>query len=107
MLILTEEGSELRSYSVAIQALLLVFLTPLYGKLSRHLESEKLMRYALLFFACSLALLSQLGKLGVNISVVFFVWLGAYGVLILAQFWAFSSDVYNKLSGERLFSIRA
>jgi AAA family ATP:ADP antiporter len=107
MLILTEGGSELRSYSVALQAVLLIFLIPVYGKISRHMESEKLMRYAVLFFASSLCVLYLLGKSGVSISVVYFVWLGAYGVLIIAQFWAFASDVYNKATGERLFVIIA
>ena len=47
------------------------------------------------------------GKAGLSISVIYFVWLGAYSVLIIAQFWAFASELCSREAGERLFVIVA
>src|SRR6188768_1256630 len=44
-------------------------------------------------------------SLGVPLGVVFFVWIGIFSLMIIAQFWAFANDVYTKEEGERLFVI--
>ena len=36
---------------------------------------------------------------------MFFVWIGIFSMMIVAQFWAFANDVYSKEEGERLFVI--
>ncbi len=37
--------------------------------------------------------------------VVFFVWVGIFNMMVVAQFWAFSNDVYTEEQGKRLFSL--
>ncbi len=37
--------------------------------------------------------------------MVFFVWVGVFNVMIVAQFWGFANDLYSKDEGERLFPI--
>jgi AAA family ATP:ADP antiporter len=107
MLILTEGTAEIRSYAVALQALLLLFFIPLYGSFSRRFDSYRYMQ--LVTAVCVLTLLgfAAAGKVGLAISVPYFVWLGAYSVLIIAQFWAFASELYSREAGERLFVIVA
>ncbi len=107
MLILTEGTAEIRSYAVALQALLLLFFIPVYGKFSRRFDSYRYMQ--IVTFVCVAMLLGFVvaGRAGLSISVVYFVWLGAYSVLIIAQFWAFASELYSREAGERLFVIVA
>jgi AAA family ATP:ADP antiporter len=42
-----------------------------------------------------------------NVGIAFYVWLGIFNVMLLAQFWAFVADTYNVKSGQRLFVIIA
>jgi AAA family ATP:ADP antiporter len=108
MLILTEGTAEIRSYAVALQALLLLVFIPLYGMFSRRFASDRFMRIVTLLCVATLLAFAALGKgLGVPISVPYFVWLGAYSVMIIAQFWAFASELYSREAGERLFVIVA
>ena len=39
------------------------------------------------------------------LGVIFFVWIGIFNLMIVAQFWSFANDVYSKEEGERLFVI--
>ncbi len=107
MLILTEGTAEIRSYAVALQALMLLFFIPIYGKFSRRFDSHHYMRIVTAVCVVTLLGFAAAGKLGWSISVVYFVWLGAYSVLIIAQFWAFASELYTREAGERLFVIVA
>ncbi len=107
MLILTEGTAEIRSYAVALQAMMLVFFIPLYGKFSRRFDSHSYMRIVTVVCVAILLGFAAAGKSGISISVVYFVWLGAYSVLIIAQFWAFASELYSREAGERLFVIVA
>ena len=107
MLILTQGGSEIRSYSVALQAILLIVTLPIYGVLVRKFDGRKFMVGIAVFFATNMFCFYVLAKIGVQISIPFFVWLGVYGVLIVSQFWGFASQVYDKQRGERLFALVA
>lgn len=107
MLILTEGTAEIRSYAVAMQALLLMIFIPIYGKFSRRFDSYRYMQVVTAVCVATLLVFFLAGKAGVAISVPYFIWLGAYSVLIIAQFWAFASELYNREAGERLFVIVA
>jgi len=39
--------------------------------------------------------------------MAFYVWLGIFSVMVVAQFWAFAADSYNVRCGQRLFVILA
>ncbi|TDG14826.1 hypothetical protein E2F43_00855 [Seongchinamella unica] len=107
MLILTEGTAEIRSYAVALQALLLLFFIPLYGKFSRGFDSFRYMQIVTAVCVTTLVGFAAAGKSGMAVSVPYFVWLGAYSVLIIAQFWAYASELYSREAGERLFVIVA
>ena len=57
------------------------------------------------FFAGCLLLFYALAQVGVPLGTVYFVWIGIFSVMIVAQFWGFANDVYTKDEGERLFPI--
>lgn len=107
MLILTEGTAEIRSYAVALQALLLLVFIPIYGKFSRRFDSYRYMQIVTVICVATLLAFAAAGKAGLAVSVPYFVWLGAYSVLIIAQFWAFASELYCREAGERLFVIVA
>lgn len=46
-----------------------------------------------------------LAQAGVPHGVIYFVWIGIFNLMIIAQFWSFANDVYSKQEGERLFVI--
>ena len=104
-LILTQGGAEVKSYSSAGQALLLLAVVPAYGLLATRLKRVRLITYVTIFFALNLAIFAALGLVGVRIGVAFFLWVGIFNVLIVAQFWAFANDSYDEGAGKRLFPV--
>ena len=37
--------------------------------------------------------------------IIFFVWIGIFNLLVIAQFWGFTNDIYTPEAGKRLFPI--
>ncbi len=107
MLILTEGTAEIRSYAVGMQAVLLILLLPVYGNFSRKYSCNSFMRSIVILFSLILICFYIAASVGFHISVVFFIWLGVYSVLVIAQFWAFATDLLTREAGERLFVIIA
>ena len=106
-LILSGEGAEVKSYASAGQALLLLLLVPAYGLLADRLPRRGLLNAVTAFFVFCLAGFYALIQAGVQVGVAFFLWVGIFNLMILAQFWSFANDVYTKDQGERLFAIVA
>jgi AAA family ATP:ADP antiporter len=105
VLILTEGGAEVKSYSSAGQAVLLLFLVPAYGAFASRVQAVRLVVVVTLFFASHL-LLFMLGiGAGMKVGVVYFLWVGIFNLMVIAQFWAFASDVYTEEQGKRLFPL--
>jgi ATP:ADP antiporter, AAA family len=106
-LILTEGSAELRSYAVALQAAVLLVVVPLYSVLFQRTSRVTLIHVVTIILCTNLVLFYLLGNAGWEIGFVFFVWLGIFSVLIVAQFWAFAADLYSVESGQRLFVVIA
>ena len=104
-LILDESGAEIKSYASALQALILLGAVPAYGALAGRLSRRRLINGVTLFFAACLVVFFALGQLGLNLGVVFFLWVGIFNLMILAQFWSFANDLYTNEEGERLFPL--
>ena len=106
-LILSGGGAEVKSYAAAGQAVLLLILVPAYGALADRLPRRKLLTSVTAFFVACLVMFYALVKGEVPVGVVFFLWVGIFNLMIVAQFWSFANDVYTKEQGERLFAIVA
>lgn len=102
-LILTQGGAEVKTYSAAGQALLLLAIVPAYGAFASRVNRIRLITWVTLLFVSNLVLFYAFGAAGVRIGVVFFLWVGIFNVLIVAQFWAFANDLYSESHGKRLF----
>jgi AAA family ATP:ADP antiporter len=103
--ILTEFSAEVRAYAVAVIALVLMVLIPIYSAVRRRLDGQQLLRAVTWFFAANMLLFAGAAAAGISIGFTFFVWVSIYGVMIAAQFWAFAADTYNLKSGQRLFPL--
>jgi len=102
---LTKFSAETRAYAVALTALVLIFVVPLYGWVRRHLDGARLLRTVTIFFVITMPLFAMLGYSGVSIALPFFIWVSIYGVMVVSQLWAFAADSFNVKSGQRLFVV--
>lgn len=107
-LILESGGAEIKAYSSAGQALLLLAIVPIYGALAGRLPRKKLINIVTIFFAaCMVAfyLIGQTAGSSLTLALVFFLWIGIFNLMVIAQFWSFANDIYTTEEGERLFPI--
>jgi AAA family ATP:ADP antiporter len=104
-LILGEGSAELKTYMSAAQVGVLLLAVPLYGRLVERLNRRRLINVVTAFFVLCLIVFFVLGKSGVPLGKVFFLWIGVFNLMIVAQFWSFANDIYTKDQGERLFAI--
>jgi len=98
-------GAEVKSYSAAAIAGLFVILVPLYSALASRVSRVKLINGVTMFFIACLVAFFILHGAGVPIGVAFFIWVGIFNLMVIAQLWAFANDVYTVEQGKRLFAI--
>jgi AAA family ATP:ADP antiporter len=106
-LILSGGGAEVKSYAAAGQAILLLGAVPLYASLASRFPRRRLIRIVTLFFGACLVAFYLLARAKVPLGVVFFLWVGIFNLMVVAQFWSFANDIYTRQEGERLFPILA
>jgi len=106
-LILAGGGAEVKSYAAAGQAILLLALVPVYGILADRLPRRRLLNAVTAFFVACLIGFWALTRAGAAMGVPFFLWVGIFNLMIVAQFWSFANDLYTRDQGERLFPIVA
>ncbi|HTN49912.1 MAG TPA: MFS transporter [Burkholderiaceae bacterium] len=100
-------GAELQSYAYAAQAVLLLILVPLYGALATRLPRRRLINVVTLFFIAWLPAFYLLAEARAPIGLVFFLWIGVFSLMVIAQFWAYANDIYTPEAGKRLFAVIA
>ncbi|MFZ0390848.1 MAG: Npt1/Npt2 family nucleotide transporter [Calditrichia bacterium] len=106
-LILAGSGAEVKSYSAAGQALLLLVAVPLYSRLAGRFNRRKLINVVTLFFIVCLLFFYLLAYLEFPLGVIFYLWVGIFSLMVVAQFWAFANDLYTPEAGKRIFVIIA
>jgi AAA family ATP:ADP antiporter len=103
--ILSEGGAEVKSYSSAGQAILLLGLVPLYGAFASRVKRGQLITWVTLFFISNIVLFILALQAGLKIGIVYFLWVGIFNLMVIAQFWALANDLYTKEQGKRLFPL--
>jgi AAA family ATP:ADP antiporter len=103
--ILTEGGAAVKSYSSAGQAILLLCLVPAYGAVASRLDRTRLVLGVTLFFASHVVLFALASRAGMHIGIVYFLWVGIFNVMVIAQFWALAADLFTPEQGKRLFPL--
>jgi AAA family ATP:ADP antiporter len=103
---------EIKAYSSLGQAVLLIPIVTGFGRLATRLPRGRLITYSTLFFMSNMVIfwalqpgffLEALPVAG----LVFYLWVGIFGVFVVAQFWAFAADVYTSDRGKRLLPMIA
>ena len=105
LILTTPGGAEVKSYAAAAIAGLFIVLVPLYSALASRVSRVKLINGVTSFFAACLVAFFVLSGTGVPIGVAFFIWVGIFNLMVIAQLWAFANDVYTVDQGKRLFAI--
>ena len=101
-------GAVQKSYAAAGQAVTLMAFIPLYSWFSRRVDRLKLIFGLTIFLILNIELfyLGALAKVP-YLSVAFYIWVGIFSLITIAQFWSFGNDLYRLGAGERLFPIIA
>jgi len=103
---------EVKAYSSFAQTLLLIPVATWYGRLSERQQRSALINRTTLFCMSNMAVFWVLQpglfleSLPVS-GVFFYLWVGMFGVFIVAQFWAFAADIYTQERGERMLPVVA
>ena len=107
-LILAEPGgAEVKSYAYAAQAALFVVLVPMYSALATHLPRRRLINVVTALFIACLPAFYLLAENRTPIGIVFFLWIGIFSLMVIAQFWSYANDIYSPDAGKRLFAVIA
>jgi AAA family ATP:ADP antiporter len=107
-LVLATGGAELKVYAAATQALTLVFVVPLYAWIASRVDRMRLIVTVLVAHSACIELFFLLGTAGLPmVGFAFYVWLGVFSSMTVAQFWSLANDIFTKEEGERLFPLIA
>jgi AAA family ATP:ADP antiporter len=82
-------------------------LIPAYSLLANRWEPARLVNWINGFFIVSLGVFVALGAAGIRIGFAFFVWLGIFSTMAIAQFWSLANDLLTESEGRRLFPLVA
>jgi len=104
-LVLVAGGVDAKAASSAGQALILLAVVPLYGMLASRVPRRRLINVVTTIFVVCLGVFYGLRLMAVSVGIVFYIWLGIFSVMVVAQFWGFANDVYTTEEGKRLFPI--
>jgi AAA family ATP:ADP antiporter len=109
-LILAGKGAEMKSYLSAVIAVLLVFVVKAFSGIASKFPRQKLITWVTLFFISNLVIFFGLSYSGIDLGtmgIIFFIWVGIFNVMVVAQFWGFANDIYTPEAGKRLFPLVA
>jgi AAA family ATP:ADP antiporter len=105
-----ESGAEYKAYMSGVIAIVLLFAVPAYAKLADRLPRLKLVVGVTLGFAAQLVLFfvaAAVPGLRERLGLVFYVWVGIFNMMVVAQFWSYANDLYDTERGTRLFPLVA
>src|SRR5215471_12291880 len=86
-------------------ASVLLILVPAYGAFASRVNRVQLVTWMPVFFASHIAIFALLVGAHVRVGVPYFLWVGIFNVMVIAQFWAFANDLYSPDQGKRLFQL--
>jgi AAA family ATP:ADP antiporter len=103
---------EVKAYSSFAQSLFLLFVVGWYARLAGRWDRVTLITRATLFCISNMVVFWFLQPgfffeaLPIS-GIVFYVWVGMFGVFVVAQFWTFCADVYTDERGKRMLPMIA
>ncbi|MGA2363324.1 MAG: Npt1/Npt2 family nucleotide transporter [Candidatus Aminicenantales bacterium] len=109
-LVIASLGPLVRSCLAGAQAILFIFVIKGFSRLSSKVPRQLLITWVTVFFISNLGLfyLFHLWRMPMRtMAVAFFIWVGIFSLMVVAQFWGFANDIYNDEDGKRLFPLIA
>ena len=98
---------EVKAYSSFAQSVILLFVVGWYARLADRWDRVTLFTRATLFCISNMVIFWFLqpnfffDQLPVS-GIVYYLWVGMFGVFVVAQFWTFCADVYTDERGKRM-----
>ena len=65
----------------------------------------QLVQWVTMFFVSNVRLFLLALGAGLHIGIAYFLWVGIFNLMVIAQFWAFATDLYTPEQGKRLFPL--
>lgn len=109
-LILATYNAQIRSYLAAVIAIFFIFVVKGFSRLASKVPRHLLITWVTLFFISNLGIFALLFIGGLSwkiLAIAFFVWVGIFNLIVVAQFWSFANDIYTEEEGKRLFPMIA
>lgn len=110
LLLVDADAPRMKSYLSGAQAVLFVFVVKAFSSLASRVARHRLISIVTAFFISNLAVFYLLHTAGVptkGLGIAFFIWIGIFNYLVVAQFWGFANDLYSEEAGKRLFPLIA
>jgi ATP:ADP antiporter, AAA family len=104
-LILIDGGAEVKAYTSAGQAALLLLVVPAFGALAARLPRLHLLIAVQTFFIGCLFAFYGLARAHIHIGIAFYLWVGVFNVLVVSNFWSFANDLMTREQGRRVFGV--
>jgi len=105
-LFLARYSVETEAYLAGIMAFVFIFFNKMFSDLASKVPRQLLITWVTFFFISNLVVFFVLDLVGTPLSTIgpiYYVWLGIFSVMVVAQFWAFANDLYTEEAGKRLF----
>lgn len=104
-LFLTEIGHRQLPFVYLLLAVVAIPVSLYMTKNLRQHTSRKVLQGSLVFFIGTLLLLRWVFSLNVQwVFIVFYIWVGIFGILVISQFWLYANALFNAAQSKRLFS---
>jgi AAA family ATP:ADP antiporter len=98
---------EVKAYSSFVQSILLLFVVGWYARLADRWDRVTLFTRATLFCISNMLIFWVLqpnyffDHLPIS-GIFYYLWVGMFGVFVVAQFWTFCADIYTDERGKRM-----
>src|SRR3989304_6204910 len=77
------------------------------GALADRIDPRRLVSAVMAFFVACLLAFRLLALAHVRLGFAFYVWLGIFSTMIIAQLWSLANDLFSEEEGRRLFPVIA
>ena len=99
---------EVKAYTSFAQSLVLIGAVTMYARLVTRWPRRELVTRTTLFCMFNLLVFWFLRSQHVaGAGIVFYIWVGMFGLFVVSQFWAFAADLYTDERGRRLLPMIA
>jgi len=101
-------GAEYKVYMAGATAAVLLVAVPVYSRFGSALPRNRLVVGVTTFFASHLVAFYAIGMTigpSLPLALGFYLWIAVFNMMIVAQFWAFATDLYTEEAGTRLFPL--